>query len=230
MEAAATGAGSKSRKRRSSVFPSSSSITRSACSNGNGLTSSCSPRSSTTMSGGTTSGRVERSWPNFTNVGPSSSSTSRRCWPRAEEAPCSAATCVRRSSAERPGRRSLSLCASRKYPKPCFTMTCAISDRRPMLRVVLMGERLRGASAGGQAPAGLAPPRPRSGRYEQRLGMEVGEPDRGQVRESLDADVAAPPLREELAVERVEPLELEDVVGEQQATAHDPAGGRRHPV
>ena len=36
------------------------------------------------MSGGTTSGRVDRSWPNLTNVGPSSSRTSRRCWPRAE--------------------------------------------------------------------------------------------------------------------------------------------------
>ena len=35
------------------------------------------------MSGGTTSGRVESSWPNLTNVGPSSSSISRRCRPRA---------------------------------------------------------------------------------------------------------------------------------------------------
>ena len=34
------------------------------------------------MSGGTMSGRVERTWPNFTNVGPSSSSISRRCTPR----------------------------------------------------------------------------------------------------------------------------------------------------
>ena len=35
------------------------------------------------MSGGTTSGRVESSWPNLTNVGPSSSSISRRWRPRA---------------------------------------------------------------------------------------------------------------------------------------------------
>ena len=36
------------------------------------------------MSGGTTSGRVESSWPNLTKVGPSSSSISRRCWPRCD--------------------------------------------------------------------------------------------------------------------------------------------------
>src|SRR5919206_2141232 len=85
-------------------------------------------------------------------------------------------------------------------------MTCAISERRLMLRVVLTPNRLRG----------LASPGPRSRRNEQRLRMEVGEPDRRQIREALDADVAAPPLREELPVERVEPLELEDVVGHEQ--------------
>ena len=53
-----------------------------ASANGNGVTSSWSFRSSTTMSGGITSGRVERSWPNFTNVGPSSSSISRNRRPR----------------------------------------------------------------------------------------------------------------------------------------------------
>src|SRR5213079_2167169 len=103
------------------------------------------------------------------------------------------------------------------------------SDRRPMLRVVLMAERLRGASADGQAAAGLAPARPRAGRNEQRLSMEVCEPDRGQIREAFDADVAAAPLREELPVERVEALELEDVVGEQDPAAHDSPDGRRHP-
>src|SRR5262249_21366291 len=105
-------------------------------------------------------------------------------------------------------------------------MTCAISDRRPMLRVVLTADRLRGASAGGQAAAGRAPARPRPGRHEQRLGTEVREPDRREVREALDADVAAPPLREELAVERVEAFELEAVVGEQQAAADQPAHRR----
>src|SRR5215471_4639008 len=109
-------------------------------------------------------------------------------------------------------------------------MTCAISDRRPMLRVVLTTERLRGASAGGQAAAGLTSARPRPRRDEQRLGMKVREPDRRQVREALDADVAAPPLREELPVERVEALELEDVVGQQNSTAHDPPDRRLHPL
>ena len=58
-------------------------ITRSTSAYGNGRTSSWSPRSSAMMSGGTMSGRVESSWPNLTNVGPSSSSISRRCRPRA---------------------------------------------------------------------------------------------------------------------------------------------------
>ena len=42
------------------------------------------------------SGRVESSWPNFTNVGPSSSSISRRCRPRAVPSP--AAIVCRRPS------------------------------------------------------------------------------------------------------------------------------------
>ena len=57
-------------------------MTRSTSENANGVTSSWSARSSAMMSGGTMSGRVESSWPNLTNVGPSSSSISRRCRPR----------------------------------------------------------------------------------------------------------------------------------------------------
>src|SRR5215467_14328863 len=102
-------------------------------------------------------------------------------------------------------------------------MTCAISDRRPMLRVVLMADRLRGAPAGSQA-AGLPPARPPCGQEEQRLGMEVCEPDRGQVGEALDADVAPAPLREKLPAEGVETLKLEGVVGEQEPAADDPPG------
>src|SRR5579862_3615688 len=109
-------------------------------------------------------------------------------------------------------------------------MTWAISDRRPMLlpRVVLMAERLRGASAGGQPPAGLAPARPGARQHEQGLRMEIREPDGGQVGEALDTDVAAPPLREELPVERVEALELEEVVGAQEPPAHEPLSLRLH--
>ena len=68
------GAKSNSRNARSIRRSSSASTASRTCSNGIGDASSWSPRSSTTMSGGTTSGRVERSCPNFTNVGPSSSS------------------------------------------------------------------------------------------------------------------------------------------------------------
>src|SRR5581483_5267346 len=68
---------------------------------------------------------------------------------------------------------------------------------------------------------GAAAARPRARRDEQRLGVEVREPDGRDVGEALDADVAAAPLREELAVERVEPLELEDVVGEEQPAPHE---------
>ena len=78
IDAAAIGSSSNSRKSRSIGCPSSSRITRSTSANGNGRTSSWSPRSSAMMSGGTMSGRVESSWPNLTNVGPSSSSISRR--------------------------------------------------------------------------------------------------------------------------------------------------------
>src|SRR5205085_10859238 len=50
-----------------------------------------------------------------------------------------------------------------------------------------------------------------------------------QVDKALDADVTAPPFREEFPVERVEALELEDVVGEQEPASHDSPDGRRHP-
>src|SRR5256714_11092283 len=78
------------------------------------------------------------------------------------------------------------------------------------------------------APAGLAPPCPEAGRDEQRLGMEVGEPDCRKVSQALDADVAATPLREELPIEGVQPLELEHVVGEQEPAANEPADRRLH--
>ena len=58
--------------------------------------------------------------------------------------------------------------------------------------------------------------------------MEIRETDRGEVTEALDADVAAPPFRKELPVERVEPLELEDVVDEQDPAADDPPDRRLH--
>jgi hypothetical protein len=43
--------------------------------------------------------------------------------------------------------------------------------------------------------------------------MQVREPDERQVGQLLDAEIPRPPFGEELAVERVQTLELEDVVG-----------------
>ena len=60
---------------------------------------------------------------------------------------------------------------------------------------------------------------PGAGRGEQRLGMQVGEPGERQVAPALEAEVAPPPVREELAVEAVQALELEEPVGLQQRPA-----------
>ena len=103
------------------------------------------------MSGGTMSGRVESSWPNFTNVGPSSSSISRRCLPRSVVEPVS--RCRRPSTTK---------------PKPCRTATWAISPRRPMLAVFELVEaipsqcdralRQRGNAAGTPPSTGITAP------------------------------------------------------------------------
>src|ERR671932_578217 len=50
---------------------------------------------------------------------------------------------------------------------------------------------------------------PRSGRRELPLDARERERQRGQVGVPLEADVAAPPLREELAVEGQQALDLE---------------------
>ena len=82
MDAEAIGTSSKYSKTCSTWSPSSAWITPRIRSKGSGWAASCRPRSSWRMSGGTTSGRVESSWPNLTNVGPSSSSISRIRRPR----------------------------------------------------------------------------------------------------------------------------------------------------
>ena len=48
----------------------------------NGGTRSCSRASSSAMSGGSRSRRVDSTWPNLTKIGPRRSSASRRRWPR----------------------------------------------------------------------------------------------------------------------------------------------------
>jgi hypothetical protein len=55
-----------------------------ARSESNGGTRSCSSDSSATISGGIRSGRVDSTWPNFTKIGPSSSSARRRRIARGE--------------------------------------------------------------------------------------------------------------------------------------------------
>ncbi len=106
IDAAAIGTRSNSRKSWLTVSPSASSIAASASSAENGVTASWRLRSSKTMSGGTMSGRVERSWPNLTNVGPSSSSIARTRWPRVEPSSASASISASRRLPFEPLRES----------------------------------------------------------------------------------------------------------------------------
>ncbi len=69
-DAAAIGFDSKSWNSFEIRTFSSSSMIRSTSANENGSTLSCSDSSAEMYSGGTTSGRVETTWPNFTYVGP----------------------------------------------------------------------------------------------------------------------------------------------------------------
>ena len=109
------------------------------CSNGNGVTSSWRPRSSTTMSGGTTSGRVESSWPNLTKVGPSSSSISRSRRPRSETV-ASPARVVALPAAGRRGGSGAGSSRSRGGPRPGRSRTgargCAACCRVAMRAIV----------------------------------------------------------------------------------------------
>jgi drug/metabolite transporter (DMT)-like permease len=66
---------------------------------------------------------------------------------------------------------------------------------------------------------GLALARPRLGRREQRLGLQVREGDRRQVGYPFVAEVARTPVGEELTVEGKESVELEEPVQPAQAEA-----------
>ena len=183
IDAAAIGVSSNSRKSCSSVRPNSDSTTSRAWSKGNGLTESWRPFSSKTTSGGTMSGRVERSWPNLTNVGPSSSSISRRRWPRGDRPP-SASTSRPRRERTAPGPR-----VSNRYPKPCLAATWAISEIRPSCRTAGLALTLtspfrpgaggaRAGRAGARAPrtrgASRARPRGRARRAWSRRARPRG--------------------------------------------------------
>src|SRR6266511_4005634 len=71
---------------------------------------------------------------------------------------------------------------------------------------------------------------PRARRCKQGLGLQVGEPDDREIGQALDADVARPPLREELAVEVVQALELEQPVEPEQDEPKRPPSKRRGAV
>src|SRR5688500_987727 len=77
-DAAASGVGSNSAKALEMRTPSSSATIRSTSVNENGSTLSCRRASAVKEAGGGRSGRVERSWPSLTNVGPSCSRSSAR--------------------------------------------------------------------------------------------------------------------------------------------------------
>ncbi len=82
IEAAASGVSSKNAKISASGRPNVDSIVATAILPSNGGTWSCSSASSSAMSTGSKSRRVDNAWPNFTNMGPSSSSASRNRIPR----------------------------------------------------------------------------------------------------------------------------------------------------
>ncbi len=82
MEALATGTRSKWLNTSSTRRPKARSMVAMAISLGNGGTRSCRRASSSAMSGGSRSRRVDSTWPNFTKMGPRRSSASRRRWPR----------------------------------------------------------------------------------------------------------------------------------------------------
>src|SRR5438105_10100462 len=64
--------------------------------------------------------------------------------------------------------------------------------------------------------------RPRARRDEEALEMTVHERDVRQVGVVLEAQVARSPLREELAVEGVETLDLEEAIAAQEQPADQP--------
>ena len=82
MEAAASGAASKLANSSATGRPSDASMRAFASAPSKGGTRSCSFASSSAMSDGSRSRRVETTWPNFTKIGPRSSSARRRRSPR----------------------------------------------------------------------------------------------------------------------------------------------------
>jgi hypothetical protein len=82
IEALATGSCSKVSKTAASGRRKARSMVATATSDGNGGTRSCKSASSSAMSCGSRSRRVDSTWPNLTKMGPRCSSAWRRRWPR----------------------------------------------------------------------------------------------------------------------------------------------------
>ena len=82
MDALATGTRSNDTNNSSTRAPNARSMVATATSDENGGTRSCSKANSSAMSVGSKSRRVDKTWPNLTNMGPKDSSASRRRWPR----------------------------------------------------------------------------------------------------------------------------------------------------
>ncbi len=148
IDALATGSASKLAKTSSMRRPKAFSTSARASRAGNGGTRSCSLASSSAMSSGSRSRRVDSTWPNLTKIGPSRSSARRRRTPRgsSRRRPTVATRTIRRTQRWRNADSATSSSPKRRTVK-------AMKTRRARCRIE---RRLRCAAAGGRAP-GLRP-------------------------------------------------------------------------
>ena len=153
------------------------------------------------MSGGTTSGRVESSWPNLTNVGPSSSSISRRRRPRSEPAPVVVDRGV--APGEQVGQPVASRRSSRNRagPRPGRSR-----ERRPTL-ACCFAPRLRPSSTRqcSHARRSILPPRAAT-RDASRAGEPVLELGDAQLELLHSSLVTSPSSRKSAGERRAAPL------------------------
>ncbi len=117
------GVGSKAAKISGSGRPNSASISGRIVSHGSGGTLSCKLFNSASTDGGSTSGRVLAIWPSLMNVGPSSSSASRR---RTAGGTRSDSSTPRRSNRRGMLSRSASPSWASTAPKPWRAITSAM--------------------------------------------------------------------------------------------------------
>ena len=122
IEAAASAVRSNSANTCSTGRPNAAASAAAASSPANGGTWSWSFASSAAMSGGSRSGRTDSAWPNFTKIGPSSSSASRRRTPSGlRRRPNASSRPTHASGRNRCVRQTIS-------SRPCFTSTRWIDE------------------------------------------------------------------------------------------------------